>query len=124
MAHRERICGNDHRSLADYLRLGLTQAARQDAWKFLDDLFGDGRVAVFGSKAGATSHPDWYYNVHANPDVTIELGADTREMNAHVATGDERAAIWDPWKTANPVFAEYEQKAGDREIPVVVLEPR
>jgi len=87
-------------------------------------VLGDGRVAVFGSKAGATSHPDWYYNVLANPDLTIELGADTREMNAHVATGDERAAIWDPWKTANPVFAEYEQKAGDREIPVVVLEPR
>lgn len=85
---------------------------------------GDGRVVVFGSKAGATTHPDWYYNVLANPDVTIEIGTETREVRAHIAKGDERAAIWEPWKLEAEVFAGYEQSAGDREIPVVVLEPR
>ena len=88
-------------------------------------ILGDGRVAVFGSKAGATSHPDWYYNVLANPDVTIELGTETREVRAHIAEGDERAAIWDPWLVeTGSLFVDYQKSAGDREIPVIVLEPR
>jgi deazaflavin-dependent oxidoreductase (nitroreductase family) len=84
----------------------------------------DGRVVVFGSKAGATTHPDWYYNVLADPEVTIEIGTETRAVRAYTAEGDERAAIWEPWKQVAPVFSEYEESAGDREIPVVVLEPR
>lgn len=88
------------------------------------DVLDDGRVVVFGSKGGAPTHPDWYYNVLANPDVTIEIGTETREVRAHVAEGEERAAIWGPWKRTVPIFDEYEERAGDREIPVVVLEPR
>lgn len=88
------------------------------------DVLDDGRVVVFGSKGGAPTHPDWYYNVLANPDVTIEIGTETREVRAHVAEGEERAAIWEPWKRTVPIFSEYEERAGDREIPVVVLEPR
>ena len=84
-----------------------------------------GRVVVFGSKAGATTHPDWYFNVLAHPDVSIEIGTETRDVRAHIAEGDERAAIWDPWlQVTGDVFTNYEKSAGNREIPVVVLEPR
>ena len=78
--------------------------------------------AVFASKAGATSNPDWYYNVLATPSVSIEVGTETYDVTARVASGDERTTIWETQKTNHPGFAEYEQTAGDREIPVVVLE--
>lgn len=84
----------------------------------------DGAWAIFASKAGAPSHPDWYHNVTADADVSIEVGDETVEVRARVAEGDERADIWERQKTQAPQFAEYEQSAGDREIPVVVLEPR
>ena len=84
----------------------------------------DGAWAIFGSKAGATSHPDWYHNVTADGDVSIEVGTDTVAVHARVAEGDERTRIWEAQKANVPQFAEYEQSAGTREIPVVVLEPR
>ncbi len=83
-----------------------------------------GRVVVFGSKGGAEDHADWYRNLVANPDVTIEVGTETREVRARVAEGDERERLWSAQKTEVPQFADYEVSAGDRVIPVVVLEPR
>jgi deazaflavin-dependent oxidoreductase (nitroreductase family) len=83
---------------------------------------GDGRLAVFASKGGAPSHPDWYRNVVANPAVTAEVGTETRRFTARTAVGDERESIWSKQKQDMPGFAEYEAKT-DREIPVVVLEP-
>ena len=84
----------------------------------------DGAWAIFASKAGAPSHPDWYHNVTADGDVSIEVGTDTVAVAARVAEGDERTRIWETQKTVAPQFAEYETSAGDRKIPVVVLEPR
>ncbi len=84
----------------------------------------DGAWAVFASKAGAPSHPAWYLNLVDRPDATIEVGTDTQAVRARVATGQERERIWEKQKATMPNFAEYEEKAGDREIPVVVLEPR
>ena len=81
-------------------------------------------IAIFASKAGAPHHPDWFHNLVANPETEIELGSETRPVTARVATGDERTRIWEAQKQAFSNFAEYEQKAGAREIPVVVLEPR
>jgi deazaflavin-dependent oxidoreductase (nitroreductase family) len=78
--------------------------------------------AVFGSKSGATSHPDWYYNVRANPRATIEVGTETVEVRARVAEGEERSEIWERQKVNVPQFAEYE-KTANRDIPVVILEP-
>jgi deazaflavin-dependent oxidoreductase (nitroreductase family) len=78
--------------------------------------------AVFGSKAGATSNPDWYYNLIANPATTIEVGDQTVAVVARVATGDERTEIWERQKQNVPQFAEYE-KTANRDIPVVILEP-
>ncbi len=84
----------------------------------------DGTMAVFGSRGGAPTHPDWYRNLVANPDVTVEVGTETRELRARVATGGERERIWSKQKELAPGFAEYEKTAGDREIPVILLESR
>ena len=79
-------------------------------------------VAVFASKAGAPTNPDWYHNVVAHPDASIELGPETKSVRARVAVGAERDAIWEVQKERYPGFAEYERQT-DREIPVVILEP-
>lgn len=84
---------------------------------------GDAYV-VFGSKAGATTHPHWYLNLVANPDTVIEVGSDTVPVRARVAEGDERERLWTRQKELMPGFADYERSAGDREIPVIVLDPR
>jgi deazaflavin-dependent oxidoreductase (nitroreductase family) len=83
---------------------------------------GEGRVAVFASKAGAPTHPDWYHNLVADPEVTAEIGTDTRRFRARTASPDEREPIWSKQKQAYPGFADYEAKT-DRQIPVVILDP-
>ncbi|MFI6131212.1 nitroreductase family deazaflavin-dependent oxidoreductase [Micromonospora sp. NPDC051141] len=82
----------------------------------------DGGYAVFASKAGAPTNPDWYHNLLAQPRVRAEIGTDTVELVARAAEGDERERIWSAQKAAYPGFADYERKT-TREIPVVVLEP-
>src|SRR3954468_5063781 len=83
----------------------------------------DDSVAVFASKGGAPTNPDWYHNVVANPDVTVELGTETFPARAGIAEGPKRDEIWERQKRDWPGFAEYEEKTkGIREIPVVVLE--
>jgi deazaflavin-dependent oxidoreductase (nitroreductase family) len=78
-------------------------------------------VAVFASKGGSPSHPDWYRNLVAHPHATIEVGTETRSVTARVAEGEERERIWRLQKERLPAFADYEQRTA-REIPVVVLE--
>jgi deazaflavin-dependent oxidoreductase (nitroreductase family) len=83
----------------------------------------DDAVAIFASKGGAPTNPDWYHNVVANPDVNVELGTESFPARARVAVGAERDEIWERQKRDWPGFADYEQKTqGIREIPVVVLE--
>ena len=77
--------------------------------------------AVFGSKAGAPTNPDWYHNLRANPDAEVEVGAETIPVRARIAEGDERDRIWEEQKRVNSNFADYEQKT-TRSIPVVILE--
>jgi deazaflavin-dependent oxidoreductase (nitroreductase family) len=78
-------------------------------------------LVIFASKAGAPTHPDWYHNLVANPEVTVEVGTDTVPMRARVAEGDERERLWSRQVEAMPGFAEYQAKTS-RTIPVVVLE--
>ena len=78
-------------------------------------------LAIFASKGGAPTHPDWYHNLVAHPDVTVELGPDTVALRARVAEGDERERIWSRQKEVMPGFADYEAKT-PRVIPVVILE--
>jgi deazaflavin-dependent oxidoreductase (nitroreductase family) len=82
----------------------------------------DDSVAIFASKGGAPTSPDWFHNLVANPKTSIEIGTEQYDVTARVAQGEERERIWEAQKTAFPNFAEYETTAGDREIPVVVLD--
>jgi deazaflavin-dependent oxidoreductase (nitroreductase family) len=83
---------------------------------------GDGRVAVFGSNAGRPSHSDWYHNLVANPEVSVEIGTETRRFRSHIATPAEREPIWVKQKRDYPGEGGYEAKT-DRQIPVVILDP-
>ena len=79
------------------------------------------RLVVFGTKGGSPTHPEWFYNVRANPRVTVEVGSDRFEADARVALPDERDRIWQLQTQDVPVFADYQKKT-EREIPVVILE--
>ena len=79
--------------------------------------------AIFASRGGAPSNPDWYHNLAAHPDTTIEMGADTIRVRARVANPDEREPIWSKQKEDVPGFAEYETNAAPRVIPVILLDP-
>jgi deazaflavin-dependent oxidoreductase (nitroreductase family) len=87
--------------------------ARQD--------LGDGAWAVFASRGGSDTNPDWLHNLVANPDATIEIGTETIPVKARVAQGEERERIWSRQKQVMPGFAGYEKKT-TRQIPVVILE--
>jgi deazaflavin-dependent oxidoreductase (nitroreductase family) len=81
--------------------------------------------AVFASKAGAPTHPDWYRNLMANPDTEVEVGEKTYRVHARELKGSHRNEIWEKQKGLMPGFADYEESArGIREIPVVLLERR
>jgi len=79
-----------------------------------------GDLAVFASKAGADTDPDWYLNLVANPTVSVEVGADTYQATATPVTGPERDSIYAEQASRYPGFAEYEQMT-TRVIPVVRL---
>ena len=78
------------------------------------------RVVIIASKAGAPTNPDWYHNLKANPDVTVEIGDETFEATAEEATGDERDRLFNAQAEAMPGFKDYETKT-TRRIPVMVL---
>lgn len=82
----------------------------------------DHGYAVFGSKGGAPTNPDWYHDLIANPEAAVEVGTRTLPVRARAARGPERERIWEEQKRRNPAFAGYERKT-DRTIPVVILEP-
>jgi deazaflavin-dependent oxidoreductase (nitroreductase family) len=79
--------------------------------------------AVFASKAGADTNPDWYHNLRAHPQARIEVGTQTLDVTARVLDADEREPIWEEQKARYPGFADYESKT-DRVIPVVMLDRR
>jgi deazaflavin-dependent oxidoreductase (nitroreductase family) len=85
------------------------------------DANGD-RLVVIASKGGADSNPDWYYNLLANPIVTVELGNENYQARATPVTDEtERSRLYARMVEHRPGFAEYEKKT-NRKIPVIVLE--
>ena len=84
----------------------------------------DGRFVVIASKGGAPRNPAWYWNLKANPDVTIEVGTDEIEATASEATGEQRERLFRAQADRFPQFDDYVQKAAGRTIPVMVLTPR
>ena len=81
----------------------------------------DGQYAVVGSLGGAPKNPVWVYNLHADPRVHVQDGADHFEMTAREVTGDEKAIWWERAVAAFPDYASYQARTA-RQIPVFVLE--
>jgi deazaflavin-dependent oxidoreductase (nitroreductase family) len=80
-------------------------------------------VILVASWGGDDRHPVWYLNLVANPEVSILMGGKERAMTARVAAGAERTDLWTRLTAAHDNYAGYQTKT-DREIPVIVLEPR
>ncbi|HKU99877.1 MAG TPA: nitroreductase family deazaflavin-dependent oxidoreductase [Vineibacter sp.] len=104
----------------------LTTTGRKSGDQYLFPLFygraGDSYF-VIASKGGAPEHPGWYRNILANPDVNIQVGTAKMRARARTASGEERTRLWDQAVGIWPPFADYQRKAGARQIPVVVLDP-
>lgn len=81
----------------------------------------NGRMVVIASKGGASTNPDWYHNLRANPDVTVELGTESFLARATIPEGGERQRLFDQMVAQMPNFGEY-QRNTTRQLPVVVLE--
>ena|ERR1700733_5835421 len=81
----------------------------------------DGRYAAVASQGGAPTHPSWYYNFRAHPEVTLRDGSHTWHMLAREVSGAERDEWWDRAVAAYPPYADYQRKT-TRQIPVFVLE--
>jgi deazaflavin-dependent oxidoreductase (nitroreductase family) len=78
-------------------------------------------VVVIASQGGAPTHPNWYLNLVAEPNVDVQVGADKFRARARAAAGDERARLWALMAAIWPNFDVYQTRT-EREIPVVVLE--
>ena len=83
---------------------------------------GENYVLV-ASKGGAAQHPAWYLNLDANPDVEVQVMRDVFPARARTASGAERDRLWRLMTQTWPAYDDYQTKT-EREIPVVVLEPR
>ena len=81
-------------------------------------------VAVVGSKAGQPTNPAWFHNLMANPDTTIQIGADVRSVRARLATDQERDHLWPKLVATFPAYDLYQRNAKRRKLPVVILDPR
>ena len=84
-------------------------------------LLQDGRIFIFASKGGADTNPDWYHNLVAHPDTTVELGTETFPVTATVLTGAERDEMYTKQVAAEPQFGDY-QRSTSRIIPVIELQ--
>jgi deazaflavin-dependent oxidoreductase (nitroreductase family) len=78
------------------------------------------RLVIIASKGGAPTNPDWYYNILANPLVTVEVGVEKFQARAEVATEPERTRLFAKMVEMMPGFADYQQKT-TRVIPVITL---
>ena len=79
------------------------------------------RFVIVASKGGAPTHPAWYHNLRAHPEVTLEVGKEKFRARASVATAAERRRLYDKHAERMPAFWDYEKRT-TRKIPVVVLE--
>lgn len=81
----------------------------------------DGRYLLVASYAGSDTHPKWYLNLVANPDVEIQIRGERFAARARTATADEKPALWDVMTKMYPRFQTF-QESTEREIPIVILE--
>ena len=83
----------------------------------------DGSYAVVASMGGAPTHPVWYHNIVAHPEVELQDGATRKQYLAHEASGEEKAEWWARATQTWPDYDTYQTKT-DRQIPLFVLTPR
>jgi deazaflavin-dependent oxidoreductase (nitroreductase family) len=81
-------------------------------------------IVVAGTKGGQPTHPAWFHNLMANPDTTIQIGSEVRNVRARLATGEERDHLWKKMVAVFPGYEFFQRNARGREIPIVILEPR
>ncbi len=80
-------------------------------------------LILVASKGGYPKNPAWFHNLRANPDTTVQVGSGHRDVHARVADAEERARLWPMALKTYGGYAAY-QKRTEREIPLVILEPR
>lgn len=83
----------------------------------------EGNYVVIASKGGMPDHPAWFLNLEADPNCELMVGARQVKAEARIAEGSERARLWKQMAIIYPPYDEYQERAGKRTIPVVVLEP-
>jgi deazaflavin-dependent oxidoreductase (nitroreductase family) len=84
----------------------------------------DGRdLVLVASKGGHPKHPAWFHNLRANPDTTVQVGSRRHAVSARVAEPDERARLWPKAVRTYSGYRGYQERT-EREIPLVILEPR
>lgn len=81
------------------------------------------RLLVIASNAGAPAHPDWYHNLVAHPEVTVEVGTEIYDAVAVVTEGEERQRLWNKIVESYPFFTDHQAKI-TRQIPVITLSRR
>ena len=95
-------------------------AKRTSVLSYLRD--GDDYVIV-ASKGGHPQHPAWFHNLRADPDVTVQVGSSRTPVHARVATAQERTRLWPRVVALWAGYDDYQRRT-EREIPLVILEPR
>ena len=80
------------------------------------------RYVIFASRNGGPTHPDWYHNLVANPDVEVEVGAEKFSAKAFVTAGEERQRVWAHCVAQRPFLVDHAARAHPREIPVICIE--
>jgi F420H(2)-dependent quinone reductase len=84
----------------------------------------DGRnVVLVASKGGYPRNPAWFHNLKAHPDTEVQIGTERRRVHARLARAEERPGLWRKAVEAYPAYDDYQART-EREIPLVVLEPR
>jgi F420H(2)-dependent quinone reductase len=78
---------------------------------------------LVASKGGYPKNPAWFHNLLAHPDTAVQVGSRRRDVHARVATGEERARLWALMLGVYSGYADYQRRT-EREIPLVILEPR
>ena len=81
------------------------------------------RVVLVASKGGDDRNPDWYQNIMANPEVELAMAGESRQMRARTATSDEKADLWPRIVSAYKGYGGYQRRT-ERDIPVVICDPR
>jgi deazaflavin-dependent oxidoreductase (nitroreductase family) len=78
-------------------------------------------MVIIASKGGSSKHPAWYHNLKAHPNVTVQYRGVREERVAHEATADERDRLYDRMAAEFATFSAYQERAGKRRIPVMLL---